>query len=147
MINFSEQIHIFTYGSLMIPAVMQAVTACHFLSISASLQDYARYRVTGESYPAIVSEKGALTEGILYFHVDPGSVKRLDDFEGEWYVRIPVKIRTAAGRLLRAESYVFKEKYRNLLSSEEWDVNTFEIKHLKAFMQSYHGFRITKMKG
>jgi gamma-glutamylcyclotransferase (GGCT)/AIG2-like uncharacterized protein YtfP len=143
MIRSSEQIHIFTYGSLMIPAVMRAVTACDFLSISASLQDYARYRVKGQSYPGIVPEKDALTRGILYFHVDPDSVKRLDDFEGEWYVRIPVKISTDAGRLLRAESYAFKEKYRNLLSSEGWDVKTFEINHLKAFMQNYQGFRIT----
>ena len=139
--------HVFAYGSLMIPAVMRAVTGCDFLSISASLQDYARYRVRGESYPGIVPEKGALTRGILYLNVDCSSVERLDDFEGEWYVRTPVKIKTPAGRLLPAEAYVFEEKHRNLLSSVGWDIKTFEIKHLKAFLQNYKGFRTSQKKG
>jgi gamma-glutamylcyclotransferase (GGCT)/AIG2-like uncharacterized protein YtfP len=147
MMRSSEETHMFTYGSLMIPAVMHAVTGCDFLSISALLQNYARYRVKGESYPGIVPEKGALTQGVLYIDVDRSSVEKLDDFEGEWYVRTPVKIKTGGGRLFPAEAYVFKEQHRELLSSEGWDAKTFEMKHLKAFLQNYKGFRINQRKG
>ena len=142
----SEKVHIFTYGSLMIPAVMHSVTGHGFASVSASLKDYGRYRVKGQPYPGIVPEKGTLIEGVLYLDVDSDSVKRLDDFEGEWYVRTPVTIRTSGGFLLRAQTYVFKKEHRHLLSSEGWDVKTFEIKDLQTFIREYPGFRVTQRK-
>jgi gamma-glutamylcyclotransferase (GGCT)/AIG2-like uncharacterized protein YtfP len=147
MMRSPEKIHIFTYGSLMIPAVMHSVTGCDFASVSASLWDYGRYRVKGEYYPGIVSEKGALIEGVLYLSVDPGSVKRLDAFEGDWYVRTPVKIRISAGQIVPGETYVFKEEHRHLLSSEGWDIKTFESKYLQTFTREYPGFRVTQRKG
>ena len=129
--------HIFAYGSLMIPAVMRAVTGRSFLSISASLRDYARYSVRGASYPGIIQEKGVVTPGILYLGLDHHAVKMLDEFEGEWYERTPVDTETGEGRILRAETYLFKPQH--LLTKEAWDLETFKSKHLRAFMENDKG--------
>jgi gamma-glutamylcyclotransferase (GGCT)/AIG2-like uncharacterized protein YtfP len=132
--------HVFTYGSLMIPAVMRAVTGRDFLSIPAFLRDHARYRVRGESYPGIIQEKGSMTPGILYFDLDHDALKRLDDFEGAWYERTPVRTETGEGKILKAETYLFQPGCRGLLTKDPWDLETFEKKHLRTFMKNYKGF-------
>jgi gamma-glutamylcyclotransferase (GGCT)/AIG2-like uncharacterized protein YtfP len=132
--------HVFAYGSLMIPAVMRAVTGRDFLSIPAFLRDHARYRVRGESYPGIIQEKGSMTPGILYFDLDHDALKRLDDFEGAWYERIPVRTETGEGKILKAETYLFKLEYIGLLTKDPWDLETFEKNHLRTFMKNYKGF-------
>lgn len=57
--------NIFSYGTLMIPSVMHAVTGRHFRSQKAILRDYARFTVKGELYPGIISITDAITEGIV----------------------------------------------------------------------------------
>ena len=132
--------HIFAYGSLMIPAVMRAVTGRDFFSIPALLPDHARYRVRGESYPGVIQEVGSRTSGVLYFDLDHDAVKKLDDFEGPWYERTPVRTETGDGTILKAETYLFKPEYRGLLTTEAWDLETFQRKHLRTFMENYKGF-------
>ena len=132
---------IFAYGSLMVPAVMVAVTGRDFLSIPARLPGYARYRVRGEPYPGIIPAKEAGTEGILYLDLDPAAVNRLYDFEGEWYERVFVRVLTLQGKTAEADTYVFRVEHRHLLTAEEWDREIFESEHLKAFMETSRGFQ------
>lgn len=133
--------NIFAYGSLMIPDVTRAVTGRDFRFVPAFLRNHARYRVRGESYPGIIQEKGAMTPGLLYFDLDHDAVKRLDQFEGPWYERTPVKTETGEEKILKAETYLFKPEYRGLLTRNLWDLETFERKHLRTFMENYKGFR------
>ncbi|MBW2602750.1 MAG: gamma-glutamylcyclotransferase [Deltaproteobacteria bacterium] len=60
--------NIFTYGTLMLPRVMYAVTARKLRFVDAMLRGYARFTVKGESYPGIIPVTEAVTEGIIYFH-------------------------------------------------------------------------------
>jgi gamma-glutamylcyclotransferase (GGCT)/AIG2-like uncharacterized protein YtfP len=131
---------LFTYGSLMIASVMHAVTGQNFQRRKASLRDYARFKLKGESYPGITYHKGAFTDGIIYLDVDALSLKRLDEFEGEVYERVSVRVETDQGESLTGETYVIKREYRKLLSSEPWDLEEFKKDHLKEFMASYKGF-------
>jgi len=133
--------HIFAYGSLMIRDVMRAVTGRDFLSLPAYLRDHARYSVRGESYPGMIPAKGIRTEGILYLDLDSAAVNRLDDFEGEWYERLPVRVYTREGSTLEAETYLFKSEYRGLLTKDAWDLELFTRNHLRTFMANYKGFR------
>jgi len=93
--------NIFTYGTLMIPDVMYAVTTRKFRFKNAILRGYARFTVKGESYPGIIPVTGAVTEGIVYFDVDALSLDRLDAFEGDLYQRTPVRVETKKEEILK----------------------------------------------
>jgi gamma-glutamylcyclotransferase (GGCT)/AIG2-like uncharacterized protein YtfP len=133
--------NIFTYGTLMIPEVMAAVTTREFRSIDAILKGYARFTVKGESYPGIIPATDAVTEGIIYFDVDKLSLERLDAFEGDLYQRIQIMAETKEKETLNADTYVIKPKFRSYLSSLEWNIKEFAQKHLKTFLETYTGFQ------
>jgi gamma-glutamylcyclotransferase (GGCT)/AIG2-like uncharacterized protein YtfP len=132
--------NVFTYGSLMIPSVMAAVTGKHFRVLKACLKDYARFKVEGECYPGIVYKMGATTDGVVHCDVDDRSVKLLDDFEGELYKRISVWVEVDRNGTMSAATYVFAHEHLQLLSSEAWDFEEFKKEHLQEFLQSYKGF-------
>ena len=132
--------NIFTYGSLMFPAVMKAVTGREFPSRKARVKKYARFKVEGESYPGLTPSVGAVTDGILYLNVDPLSVKRLDDFEGEMYERVEMQADGLDGESFPAHAYIIRAQYRDRLSSSKWDPARFEAEDLREFMASYRGF-------
>jgi len=132
---------IFTYGTLMISDVMYAVTAREFRSIKAILIGYARFTVKGESYPGIIPVTNAVTRGVLYFDVDESSLERLDAFEGGLYQRTPIMAEMTGGEICNAEAYVIRPRFRNHLSSSEWNAKEFVQKHLKAFLETYSGFK------
>jgi gamma-glutamylcyclotransferase (GGCT)/AIG2-like uncharacterized protein YtfP len=135
--------NIFTYGSLMFPSVMKAVTGREFPARKANVKNYVRFKVKGESYPGLTPLKGAVTDGVLYMDVDALSVRRLDDFEGELYERTEIPADALYGQSLTAQTYVVKARYRDHLSSEEWDPEHFEKDDLRGFMASYQGFNRT----
>ncbi len=132
--------HVFTYGSLMVAAVMQAVTGNRFTSRKATLRGYARFRLDGASYPGLIPQKDAATDGVLYLNVDPSSMARLDAFEGTFYDRARVEAETTEGERLKAEVYVVAPAYRHHLTAEAWHLDDFRREHLAAFLASYHGF-------
>ena len=132
--------NIFAYGTLMIPSVMHAVTACHFRSQKAILRDYARFRVKGESYPGIIPVTDAITEGIIYFNVDEFSLDKLDTFEGVLYERTRVQVETEEKGIQNAQAYVIPSKYLGYLSRTAWDVEEFIKKDLEMFLMTYSGF-------
>jgi gamma-glutamylcyclotransferase (GGCT)/AIG2-like uncharacterized protein YtfP len=135
--------NIFTYGSLMFPSVMKAVTGREFPARRASVKNFARLKVKGESYPGLTPLAGAVTEGVLYISVDALSVRRLDDFEGELYELSEISPDALDGESLIAHAYVIKACYRDRLSSEPWDPEQFEKADLPQFMASYRGFNRT----
>jgi gamma-glutamylcyclotransferase (GGCT)/AIG2-like uncharacterized protein YtfP len=97
--------------------------------------------VKGESYPGIVPVTDAVAEGIIYFGVDELSLARLDAFEGDLYQRTPILTEIEGGDKFNAQAYVVKPRFRNHLSSLEWNVTEFAQKHLEAFLETYQGFQ------
>jgi len=133
--------NIFTYGTLMIPDVMCTVTTREFRFKNAILRSHARFTVKGESYPGIIPATDAVTEGIIYFDVDELSLERLDAFEGDLYQRTPILAEMEGGEIFNAEAYIIKPKFRNHLSSSEWNMKEFAQKHLEAFLETFSGFK------
>ena len=135
--------HVFTYGTLMEPAVMEVVTGRRFVSRPAVLRGYARFRIRGAVYPGIIVTPGAVTEGAVYRDVDAVSAARLDTFEGETYDRVGVGIEVDAGSSasppVRAEVYVITPSQRSRLSSDAWDPEQFRRQHLGAYLQRCAG--------
>ena len=136
--------NVFTYGSLMIPSVMAAATGKHFQVMKACLKEYARFKVKGESYPGIVYKTGAATDGVVHCEVDDLSLKLLDDFEGDLYKRISVRVEVDQNGPLIAETYIFAREHLQLLSSELWDFEEFKKENLQGFLQSYKGFSLLR---
>jgi gamma-glutamylcyclotransferase (GGCT)/AIG2-like uncharacterized protein YtfP len=132
---------LFVYGTLMIPSVMYAVTTRKFRSADAVLRGYARYTVKGESYPGIIPETDAVTEGIVRLDVDELSLKRLDAFEGDLYQRTPISVETEKGAIFNVETYIVKPEYRDSLSTKKWNLEEFSKNHLESFLKTYSGFQ------
>ncbi len=133
--------HLFVYGSLMIPSVLQTVTGRSFSRAQARLDGYIRYRLRGVSYPGITPRVGAVTEGVLLYGVDPVSLARLDAFEGELYERVTVSVTGANGFNGKAGAYVVRPPFQDRLSREPWDLYRFEEKELQHFLLSHPGFQ------
>lgn len=131
--------NLFAYGTLIIPEIFSEVTARNYEPESAVLKDYARFRLEGESFPAIVKAKGHSTEGVIYRMIDPTAFRRLDAFEGELYVRTPVLVKTGAGVDL-AVTYVLKDIYRHRLTNLPWSPEAFRENEKDRFLKSYEGF-------
>ncbi|HWV63502.1 MAG TPA: gamma-glutamylcyclotransferase family protein, partial [Oxalicibacterium sp.] len=112
--------HVFTYGSLMFPAVWRRVVRGSHRSLPAVLDGYARHAVRGELYPGIVHRPGASVEGVLYLDVNEAELAVLDGFEGSEYRRESVTVRTAADmQMVAADAYLFLAGHR--LSGEAWE--------------------------
>lgn len=133
--------NLYTYGTLMAPDIMQAVSGCILQSLEATLEGYRRFGIRGEKYPGIIRVKEGSVEGVLYLDVPPGAMARLDRFEGEMYRRETVMVHPSGGdKPLSAMVYVLKPEFTHLLTSEGWDFQNF-LKHGKrVFEEEYDGF-------
>lgn len=124
--------HVFTYGSLMFPAVWERVVRGRYRSVPAMLPGYARYAVEGETYPGMVRQSDAAVNGVLYFDVDEADLLALDVFEGSEYRREQVRVSIAADENHVAATYLFTASDR--LTRQPWEPEAFRIRH---FMDAY----------
>ena len=125
---------LFVYGTLMMPALLQAVCGRSFAPRPATLDAYARHRLHAQVYPAIVPNNGAAVTGLLCEGIDGPLWQRLDDWEGEFYTRRRVTVCDDTGALLDAQTYVLAGAYYHLLSSEAWSPKEFERLHLTRYL-------------
>jgi len=133
-------ITVFTYGTLEIPAVMEAVTGKSFPSIEATVENFARYVIKGKSYPGMTPAPGQATAGRLYYEVDPGSLALLDRFEDKVYVRQLIPVKTGKGESLEAYAYIIPPPYSGILSSEPWHRDRFMASHLPRYLTACQAF-------
>lgn len=125
---------LFVYGTLMMPAVRDAVCGRTLPSRAGTLADFARYRLRGEIYPAIVDERGALTVGLLCEGLDGELWQRLDAWESPLYSRRPVTVHDASGRACAAHAYVLAAHHHARLERQAWSPREFEALHLAAYL-------------
>lgn len=123
--------HVFTYGSLMFPAIWRRVVRGGHRALPAVLDGYARHAVRGELYPGIVLRPGASVDGMLYLDVSEAELAVLDAFEGSEYRRENVMVRTAADmQTVAADTYLFLAGHR--LADEAWEPQHFRMTHFIA---------------
>src|SRR3954470_393084 len=111
------ELYLFAYGTLQLPEILEAVVAGRWQGTPALLQGYARYRLRGKPYPAIVPEPGGNVAGLVYPGVGAAELEQLDRYEGDLYERHTLGVR-AGGAALRALTYVLRAQHRALLSNE-----------------------------
>jgi gamma-glutamylcyclotransferase (GGCT)/AIG2-like uncharacterized protein YtfP len=137
---------LFAYGTLEIPQVMRAVTGRTFRATPAVLPKYARYLLQGRIYPGIVRDFRSEVSGMLYADVDDDSLALLDRFEGDFYRRENVRVRTDAERWEDAVSYVVPSDRRLLLTNLPWDRAAFVAQHLDDFLPYCLDFRSSQAR-
>lgn len=133
--------HVFTYGSLMFEMVWNRVIEGEYEKSAATLANYIRRTVINEEYPAVFRQMdSAGVRGILYFNVTDNDVLRLDKFEGQFYTRKREQVTVEKSTQLSAEVYVIQDRYRHIVSENEWDPVHFKTTGIKRFIQNYTGF-------
>ena len=124
--------HVFTYGSLMFPAVWSLVVARRYARVDAALDGHARFAIRDETYPGMVARSDGSVHGVLYLDVDAPDLERLDRFEGEDYRRTVVTVACGDGAVRRAGTYVYRRPERLLTAA--WRPEEFA---LQRFLDSY----------
>lgn len=107
---------------------------------AAALSGYRRLAIKGENYPALVKSFGSSVEGVVYRNVTVADIKRLDQFEGEYYKNIAATVVTESGCRLNVRVYLFNTRYKKILSNTPWDPARFQSQHLQKFIRKYSGF-------
>lgn len=133
--------NIFIYGSLMFDRVWDVLIRDAYSKTAASLYDYRRVCVKQEDYPALIEYKDAHVDGVLVIGIMPPDINVLDRFEGEYYCRKKVKVVSENGEKIDAETYIFREVYRGLLTKDEWGVDNFRKHGIDRFLDRYAGFK------
>ena len=120
---------VFTYGTLLVAEVMEAVAGARFASVPARLDGWDRVCVRGAVYPGVREAAGASVEGVLWLDVNDDALLRLDRFEGDVYERRLVRVATANGPR-DAQVYVIPRANEHLLEPSPWDLERFRREHL-----------------
>ncbi len=128
--------NIFTYGTLMYPEVLDPLVSEKYMPQKSILNGYCRKAIIGEHYPGIVKKDASRVEGVLYTNVSPKDLNKLDEYEGDQYIRTSVKV-ILDGNSIRADTYVFQDRYLHLLSKKDWNPDDFEERYLHVYTNLY----------
>ncbi|HXX48285.1 MAG TPA: gamma-glutamylcyclotransferase family protein [Myxococcota bacterium] len=126
---------LFSYGSLVFPEVMRAVTGRSFAHEPGRLFGWRRTRFRARTYPGIQADAAASTPGTLWHGIDLRSAQRLDCFETSDYERRILPVRAASGAELQAHVYVVRAESLHLLSQEPWERPRFARESLAGFLR------------
>ena len=131
---------VFTYGTLEILEVMEAVTGQVFDSREATAMGFVRNLIQDCVYPGMTPAKGETTSGRLYDGVDSKTLHILDEFEDEVYSRQPITVQTQEGERFEAFSYIIPLEHRGILTSQSWCRDYFIAHYLPEYVRSCRAF-------
>ena len=125
---------LFTYGTLQIPQVMEAVVGRVLASAEAKTPGFAQFRFTDHIYPGMVAREGATTQGRVYTALSHQEWEILDRFEDPIYRRDLIEVYRSDGSKMTAHAYVLPVDQQHLLSSEIWQMDWFVEVHLQGYV-------------
>jgi gamma-glutamylcyclotransferase (GGCT)/AIG2-like uncharacterized protein YtfP len=126
---------LFTYGTLCLPEVMQAVTGRVFATEHARLDGYRCRLLRRRVYPGMIRAPNDSTRVLLHYDVDAQLLARIDAFEGGYYRRETVLVVREDGSEVAAFAYVMVVSLQRLLSDRSWDEAEFRLKHLQQYLR------------
>ncbi len=125
---------LFTYGTLQIPEVMEAVAGPGLSWVEAEAPGFTQFRFTDRIYPGMVAREGATTRGRVYTALSRQAWELLDRFEDPIYRRDLIEVYRSDGTKMIAHAYVLPGEQQHLLSSEIWQVDWFVQTHLEGYV-------------
>lgn len=132
--------HLFTYGSLMYSDIWQSIVQGQYLNERAILTGYQRVFIKGDRYPVLRSAPfNSGFTGTVYFDLNVQDVLLLDRFEGDFYQRRPIIVKSVKSDspAIKAQAYLLKPQYQHLASTRPWTEQIFEQKHKALFKGTY----------
>lgn len=132
---------IFTYGTLMFPEVMRAITGQSFDHVPGTLTGFAREGVRHQVFPGLKASAGARTRGEVYFDIDETALAVLDLFEGSLYERLVAEVSLDDGRRLLADVWVIPPRHLGALDGKPWDPGVFQQAELPRYLDLCRRFR------
>ena len=132
--------HVFTYGTLEIPEVMEAVTGRSLASAEARAKGFAKFLLKGRIYPGMIALPGAVCSGRVYYHPDRRTLEILDAFEDEVYTRERIEVEVVEGGSVEAYAYLIPPRYRECLTSIPWKPDEFMTRHLAHYLEACKAF-------
>lgn len=117
--------------------IMDEVCGEPLQPVSGWVSGFTRLRVKGEYYPGMVPHESARVEGVVYLDVSERAWTRLDHYEGEVYMRHPVEVELADGKILLAETYLVRPEFVSCLESTAWSFADFLHDRKQAFQNEY----------
>jgi gamma-glutamylcyclotransferase (GGCT)/AIG2-like uncharacterized protein YtfP len=134
--------HVFTYGTLMFPEVWQLVVGRPFATVAGVASGFATYRVANAVFPGMLATTNSdSVRGLVYLDVDSAAIARLDQFEDDFYRRLPVQVKCDDGRICDAETYIVPPEKRGVLTDRRWSRDEFVARgDLQKFIARFAGF-------
>lgn len=133
---------LFVYGTLLLPAVIEALIGRVPARLPATLHDYRRYRLTGKVFPAISVQPAARVDGLIYRGLDHGERLTIDAFESDIYNRQCIQARTVRGEVVTADAYVLNDDHAGLLQrAPAWSLEEFTSRSGAAYVRMCVDFR------
>jgi gamma-glutamylcyclotransferase (GGCT)/AIG2-like uncharacterized protein YtfP len=126
----------FFYGTLMDEDVLTRVigVAVRVLVCEpATIDDYERFFVTGETYPVLLPRPGARVEGIVVRGLDARQADRLVRYEADFYDLIEVSVSTTDGIAQAAMTFLPQSGVR--ASRRIWRYDEWERRHKRQFLR------------
>ncbi|OBT58288.1 hypothetical protein VE04_01471 [Pseudogymnoascus sp. 24MN13] len=155
----------FVYGTLMVPQILYRVCygtenplpelVSHLRLSPALLRKYSRRKVRNADFPGIIAQKNHTVLGTLITGLSKADVKWLDQFEGDMYKRVFVKVEALKAEVFDAHGNIkaeemekgkaTKEEERNMVRAETyvWDLSK---DRLESEEWLFADFRREKMK-
>ena len=135
-------VNVFTYGSLMFEEVWSRLISSDYKKASATLHGFIRTAVIDETYPVIsIGKASDFVNGVVYFDVKKNDIARLDDFEGDYYIRKNLPVQLSDGAEFEAQTYILNKEFSHIVSSEDWDPDHFKKCTMPRFITNYVGFK------
>jgi gamma-glutamylcyclotransferase (GGCT)/AIG2-like uncharacterized protein YtfP len=125
--------HLFVYGSLLFPELIEKLTGKNFGFLPAVLFGFQRLAVKGSDYPAIVPKVNKKVDGMLVLDVDRKSMKILTYFEGDEYRKEDVVV-FSENKTYNATAFVWNENLK-FLEKFDWDLFSFRETSLKVYLE------------
>ncbi|QDU54741.1 gamma-glutamylcyclotransferase family protein [Aeoliella mucimassa] len=128
--------HVFVYGTLLEPTMMQAVVGRLVASQPATLLKYVRSQLTGCYYPGMVPSDYHQVTGAVYCDLTDAELARLDYFEGPEYLRATVQpVLGESNQVVSAEAYLLQPSEQSRMLHLDWDVQHFRQSNLQEFLE------------
>lgn len=137
--------NIFTYGSLMFPEVIEALTKQNFLFEDITLANFERCGIIGKQYPGLYEKVGSSVDVRLWFDIDKESLQMLNRFEDSIYERRVINAKCVYRGSVDAIIYVIPPNNEYMLTYEPWDINYFKNKHLAEYVSMCQRFRANEL--
>ena len=128
---------LFCYGTLQLPAVLEAVIGRRLQGVRAALAGYGVFRIRRAEYPGLLRLPGQIAWGLLYDDLSPAELGILDRFEGVQYERRAQAVQRIDGRRVQAWVYMVAAGRRRQLTAVPWRLQRFRRSAYRRFMKRF----------